>query len=48
MHDPFASITARLVKFSDAISSRPNVCRRFSLLMIAYTFGRIVDKSRAC
>uniref|UniRef100_A0A0E9VDY3 Uncharacterized protein n=1 Tax=Anguilla anguilla TaxID=7936 RepID=A0A0E9VDY3_ANGAN len=37
MQDPSASRTARLAKFSEAISSRPNVCLFFSFLMISNT-----------
>ena len=39
MQLPLASITARLVKFSLAISSRPCTWRRFSALTIANTWG---------
>jgi hypothetical protein len=42
-HEPTASITARDVKFSEAISSKPRNCRRFSHSMMACTSG-----SRSC
>ncbi|RDX78037.1 hypothetical protein CR513_41742 [Mucuna pruriens] len=41
---PSASITANEVKFSDAISSMPRHCRRFSFSMRSWISGSTVAK----
>jgi hypothetical protein len=46
-HDPTASITALLVKFSEAMSSRPRNCRSFSFSMIEATSGSSSDRARS-
>ena len=44
-HDPSVSSTLRVVKFSDAIISKPLICRFFSLRIKSYISGSTSRKA---
>lgn len=44
MHEPRASSTARLVKFSEAMSSKPLICLCFSLRIKSYITGSFCSR----